>query len=156
MERLAEHRRVDFRPAAAKKKGTRAPTLTSSLADFVPSSTSTSTVPYFYHLSTSISKFISPNCWNSSPYELFAEMEIYGMTGERLGTIGSTEKKPDEANLPQWQRDFLSKPSISVRRGIARVGALQKYSPSCPPPVAIVIVYSLLKSLGSLRNPYEF
>lgn len=47
-----------------------------------------------------------------------SEMEIYGMTGERLGVIG-TEDSKSEKRLPQWKQDFLSKPSVSVRRGIA-------------------------------------
>jgi hypothetical protein len=43
-------------------------------------------------------------------------MEIYGMTGERLGTIGSSGAE----SLPEWRRKLSSKPSISQRRGIAR------------------------------------
>lgn len=60
-------------------------------------------------------------------------MEIYGMTGEKLGTIGQVDKGKKDANadvdavqdahLPQWKRDFLQKPSISTRRGIAWVSA---------------------------------
>ncbi|KAL2429864.1 hypothetical protein ABEF95_012442 [Exophiala dermatitidis] len=56
-------------------------------------------------------------------------MEFYGMTGEKLGTIGQVDKGKKDANadvdavqdahLPQWKRDFLQKPSISTRRGIA-------------------------------------
>ncbi|OAL39354.1 hypothetical protein AYO20_01224 [Fonsecaea nubica] len=46
-------------------------------------------------------------------------MEIFGMLGERLGTIGKVEKKVEEAVLPRWKKDFLQKPSISVRKGIA-------------------------------------
>ena len=48
-------------------------------------------------------------------------MEMYGMTGERLGTIGVAEPRRSEDHLPQWKREFLSKPSISTRRGIAWV-----------------------------------
>lgn len=56
-------------------------------------------------------------------------MEIYGMTGERLGKIGvkyetaeeKHEARQGEDDLPQWKKDFLSKPSISVRKGIAWV-----------------------------------
>ncbi|RMZ83339.1 hypothetical protein DV737_g1674, partial [Chaetothyriales sp. CBS 132003] len=51
-----------------------------------------------------------------------AKMEMFGMTGERLGTIGAVEKSREdeaEAALPQWQREFLSKPSVSIRQGIA-------------------------------------
>ena len=40
------------------------------------------------------------------------------MTGERLGTIGQPEK---EATMPDWQKALSSKPSVSVRKGIARV-----------------------------------
>jgi hypothetical protein len=43
-------------------------------------------------------------------------MEIYGMTGERLGVIGQAP----EAQLPPWKRELLAKPSVSARRGIAR------------------------------------
>jgi hypothetical protein len=45
-------------------------------------------------------------------------MEIYGMTGERLGNIGQTQ--PESETQPQWKLDLLSTPSISVRRGVAR------------------------------------
>jgi hypothetical protein len=45
-------------------------------------------------------------------------MEIYGMTGERLGNIGQSQS-PTERR-PQWKLDLLSTPSISVRRGVAR------------------------------------
>ncbi|KAI1618619.1 hypothetical protein EDD37DRAFT_274523 [Exophiala viscosa] len=44
-------------------------------------------------------------------------MEFFGMTGEKLGTIGKVEGK--EQKLPQWKRDLLQKPSISIRDGIA-------------------------------------
>ena len=44
-------------------------------------------------------------------------MEIYGMTGERLGPIGSEGQEPE----PEWKRILLSRPSVSVRRGIAWV-----------------------------------
>jgi hypothetical protein len=44
-------------------------------------------------------------------------MEIYGMTGERLGAIGPT---PPADTLPQWKASLLAKPSVSARRGIAR------------------------------------
>ncbi|RMZ81502.1 hypothetical protein DV738_g2297, partial [Chaetothyriales sp. CBS 135597] len=49
------------------------------------------------------------------------EMEVYGMTGEKLGMIGEGGKDQDTAAaaLPEWQRAYLSKPSISIRRGIA-------------------------------------
>ena len=49
-------------------------------------------------------------------------MEFYGMTGEKLGVIGqidATTSKFDD--LPQWKKDLLQKPSISVRKGIAWV-----------------------------------
>ena len=58
-------------------------------------------------------------------------MEFYGMSGERLGTIG--QPKPPSpppplpattAVLPQWKKDFLQKPSISVRKGIAWVSSV--------------------------------
>lgn len=43
-------------------------------------------------------------------------MEMRGMMGERLGVIGQASDQ-----LPQWKQDFLSKPSASVRKGIAWV-----------------------------------
>ncbi|KAJ9607783.1 hypothetical protein H2200_007862 [Cladophialophora chaetospira] len=49
-------------------------------------------------------------------------MEIYGMLGEKLGTIGKStqdDKQQEVESLPQWKKDFLQKPSISVRNGIA-------------------------------------
>jgi hypothetical protein len=52
-------------------------------------------------------------------------MEMYGMLGERLGTIGGPEDRGDgkaeELDMPQWKTDFLQKPSISTRNGIAWV-----------------------------------
>ncbi|OAP59928.1 hypothetical protein AYL99_04930 [Fonsecaea erecta] len=49
-------------------------------------------------------------------------MEIFGMLGERLGIIGTADKAKDKAEgaeLPHWKKQFLQKPSISVRKGIA-------------------------------------
>ncbi|EXJ81028.1 hypothetical protein A1O3_07316 [Capronia epimyces CBS 606.96] len=47
-------------------------------------------------------------------------MEFYGMTGEKLGTIGQVEEKGAKgADLPRWKKAFLEKPSISIRKGIA-------------------------------------
>jgi hypothetical protein len=53
-------------------------------------------------------------------------MEIHGMLGEKLGEIGIRDQKasPDQ-DLPQWKKDFISKPSVSSRNGIAWVS----YSP---------------------------
>lgn len=52
-------------------------------------------------------------------------MEIYGMLGERLGMIGKAETHdkavPEGRSTPDWQKDFLQKPSISTRKGIAWV-----------------------------------
>lgn len=39
------------------------------------------------------------------------------MTGEKLGTIGDAV---DQESMPEWKKSFLSTPSISVRKGIAR------------------------------------
>ncbi|RMD41852.1 hypothetical protein DV735_g3296, partial [Chaetothyriales sp. CBS 134920] len=52
------------------------------------------------------------------------EMEVYGLTGEKLGLIGEVAKDKDTVvaaapALPEWQRAYLSKPSISIRKGIA-------------------------------------
>jgi hypothetical protein len=47
-------------------------------------------------------------------------MEFYGMSGERLGKIGPAEADAAD-ELPQWKRDLLHKPSMSVRKGIAYV-----------------------------------
>jgi len=53
------------------------------------------------------------------------------MMGERLGTIGqppdaetetSSNPLPTMQPLPRWKQEFLAKPSISVRKGIAWVG----------------------------------
>ncbi|KIW66340.1 hypothetical protein PV04_05676 [Phialophora macrospora] len=50
-------------------------------------------------------------------------MEIYGMLGEKLGSIGEVKAhhlgQAEERDIPQWKKDFLQKPSISTRRGIA-------------------------------------
>ncbi|KAK5467295.1 hypothetical protein LTS15_000267 [Exophiala xenobiotica] len=47
-------------------------------------------------------------------------MEFYGMTGEKLGVIGQIDaSKSKFDDLPQWKKDLLRKPSISVRKGIA-------------------------------------
>jgi hypothetical protein len=45
-------------------------------------------------------------------------MEIYGMTGERLGTIGVTPPVTTETP-PGWKASLLAKPSVSTRCGIA-------------------------------------
>lgn len=49
-------------------------------------------------------------------------MEIYGMTGEKLGVIGQVQAETQQqSDLPQWKLDFLRRPSISVRKSIAWV-----------------------------------
>jgi hypothetical protein len=45
-------------------------------------------------------------------------MQIFGVTGESLGTIGSPAEAKEE---PEWKKLLTGKPSVSVRRGIARV-----------------------------------
>ena len=47
------------------------------------------------------------------------EMQMYGMSGEKLGPIGP--KADVEAKSSSWKEDFLSKPSVSIRKGIAWV-----------------------------------
>jgi hypothetical protein len=61
-------------------------------------------------------------------------MEIYGMMGERLGPSSATPSATTSANkaMPPWQRDFLKKPSISVRKGI--VSPLRDLSQCLPKP----------------------
>jgi hypothetical protein len=46
------------------------------------------------------------------------KMQIFGVTGESLGTIGSPAEAKEE---PEWKKLLTGKPSVSVRRGIARV-----------------------------------
>jgi hypothetical protein len=77
-------------------------------------------------------------------------MEMYGMTGERLGTIGSPQQEGGNDNLPQWKRELLSKPSISVRRGIAWV-SLVLHTPSSPSSALIVTFFCRLVSTPSLQ-----
>lgn len=48
-------------------------------------------------------------------------MEIYGMTGEKLGTIGRPELEASKP-MEEWQRILLSKPSASMRRSIQWCG----------------------------------
>ncbi len=58
-------------------------------------------------------------------------MQFYGMLGEKLGSIGKSKEQGEENeqhDMPQWKRDFLQKPSISVRNGIARV---RRQPPTC-------------------------
>lgn len=50
-------------------------------------------------------------------------MQMYGMSGERLGTIGQ-EPEGLSWKLPAWKQDFLAKPSVSIRRGIAWVSVV--------------------------------
>lgn len=50
-------------------------------------------------------------------------MQMYGMSGERLGVIGQ-EPQGLPWKLPAWKQDFLAKPSVSVRRGIAWVSTM--------------------------------
>lgn len=56
------------------------------------------------------------------------------MTGEPLGTIGQPKPPPSSttattsataAELPEWKKEFLQRPSISVRKGIAWVSHLE-------------------------------
>jgi hypothetical protein len=50
-------------------------------------------------------------------------MQIFGVTGESLGTIGVREepKKTEPEPEPEWKRMLDARPSVSVRRGIAWV-----------------------------------
>jgi hypothetical protein len=45
-------------------------------------------------------------------------MQIFGVTGESLGTIGA---KGEDRQEPQWKRILNAKPSVSIRKGIAWV-----------------------------------
>ena len=56
-------------------------------------------------------------------------MEMYGMSGERLGLIGLESPAEASAKLPKWKQDFLLKPSVSIRRGIAWVSAKHLSNP---------------------------
>ena len=56
----------------------------------------------------SVSNFISVN------------MQMYGMSGELLGPIGVSK----DNDLPGWKKDILSKPSVSIRKGLAWVRGL--------------------------------
>jgi hypothetical protein len=48
------------------------------------------------------------------------------MLGEKLGEIGMRDQRASlDQHLPQWKKDFSSKPSVSSRNGIAWVS----YSP---------------------------
>jgi len=49
-------------------------------------------------------------------------MQMYGMSGERLGAIGQ-EPEGLLGKLPAWKQDFLAKPSVSIRRAIAWVSS---------------------------------
>jgi hypothetical protein len=79
------------------------------------------------------SKFVTakvPRYANESQYWT---MEIYGMTGERLGEIGIRyQKSLQEQDLPQWKKDFMSKPSVSIRDGIAWVSYSSSKSMDLP------------------------
>jgi len=50
-------------------------------------------------------------------------MQMYGMSGERLGVIGQ-EPEGLPGKLPAWKQGFLAKPSVSVRKGIAWVSPM--------------------------------
>jgi hypothetical protein len=62
-----------------------------------------------------------PSAYEISPV-LFAgkspQMQIFGVTGESLGTIGA---KAEDRQEPQWKRILNAKPSVSIRKGIAWV-----------------------------------
>src|ERR1700761_1442098 len=55
------------------------------------------------------------------------EMEIHGILGESLGSIGghqppvssSTTTQEDSRPVPEWKKALLSRPSISTRKGMA-------------------------------------
>ena len=46
-------------------------------------------------------------------------MQIFGVTGEALGTIGAGEVERKQE--PEWKAILAGKPSVSVRKGIAWV-----------------------------------
>lgn len=46
-------------------------------------------------------------------------MQIFGVTGEALGTIGVEEEEHQQE--PVWKKILAGKPSVSVRKGIAWV-----------------------------------
>ncbi len=53
-------------------------------------------------------------------------MQIFGVTGESLGSIGTKpepepEPEPVPALQPEWKRLLVAKPSVSLRKGIAWV-----------------------------------
>ncbi len=49
-------------------------------------------------------------------------MQIFGVTGEALGSIGTQpESEQVPALEPEWKRLLVAKPSVSLRKGIAWV-----------------------------------
>ena len=57
--------------------------------------------------------------------------QMHGVTGEPLtSTATATETSPNVVDLPSWAKNLLSKPSISVRRGIAW-GFEEPFEESC-------------------------
>lgn len=46
-------------------------------------------------------------------------MQMFGVTGEALGTIGVRAEQQERE--PEWKKLLNAKPSVSIRRGIARV-----------------------------------
>ena len=48
-------------------------------------------------------------------------MQMFGVTGECLGTIGPEGERKQE---PEWKHVLDAKPSVSVRKGIAWVRGL--------------------------------
>lgn len=69
-------------------------------------------------------------------------MQMYGMTGEPLGKIG---QEPETSTLPAWKQEFLSKPSVSIRKGIAWVS---DSSTSCGDSLrSVIYVESRVSSL---------
>jgi len=46
-------------------------------------------------------------------------MQMFGVTGEALGTIGV--KAEQQEREPEWKKLLNAKPSVSIRKGIARV-----------------------------------
>ena len=73
------------------------------------------------------------------------------MTGERLGVIG-TKESDSEGDFPQWKKDFLSKPSVSVRKGIAWVSLASGELWRVPALVPSFHCFYRLGPVQTLRN----
>lgn len=72
-------------------------------------------------------------------------MQIFGMTGEPLGQIGSSATTKNEGESPpdpEWKQVLAHTPSVSTRRGLVQV------SKDCTKRLYLKLLYGLFSSFS--------